>query len=124
RVPWAEDEQDDTSVTDGRPIAVNFLPYKLDGSGPQVGARTVLLQVDAASGEEQVLVEGDFDTTEAMWCPDGGRLAFVRTRDGSQRHRLDLWLADADGGNSCQVTHELASLSGLVWSPDGARIAF
>lgn len=124
RVPWAEDDQDDTGVTEGRPIVVNFLPYKLDGSGAQVGARTLLLQVDAETGEEQVLVEGDFDVAEAAWSPDGGRLAFVRSRDGSERHVMDLWLADADGGNARQATHELASISGLSWSPDGARIAF
>ena len=124
RVPWAEDDQDDTGITEGRPLVVNFLPYKLDGSGPQVGARTVLLQVDAESGDERVLVEGDFDVAQAAWSPDGRQLAFVRTRDGAERHLLDLWLADADGGNARQASRELASLSGLSWSPDGKRIAF
>ena len=124
RTPWAEDEQDDPDAGEGRPLVVNFLPYKLDGSGSQVGARTLLMQVDAESGEEQVLVEGDFDVAEAQWSPDGKRLAFVRSGDGKERHVLNLWLADADGRSAEQVTHGLVSLSALSWSPDGTRLAF
>jgi dipeptidyl aminopeptidase/acylaminoacyl peptidase len=124
KVPWAEDEDDDTSVTDGRPWVVNFLPYKLDGSGPVVGHRDVLLAVDAQSGDERVLVEGDFDVSSAQWSPDGKSLAFIRARSGTQRHLQDLWIADADGANARQVTHDQASISGIRWSPDGRSIAF
>lgn len=122
KVPWAEDEGDDIGVPNGRPWVVNFLPYKLDGSGPVVGYRTVLLQVDIASGDETVLVEGDFNVASAQWSPDGQSLAFVRARSGKQRHLQDLWLADADGGNARQVTEELVTVSGPRWSPDGRRI--
>lgn len=124
QVVWAEDAQDDTSVQDGRQLVVNFLPYKLDGMGPQVGRRTLLLDIDTATGEEHVLVGGDFDVAEAQWSPDGAQLAWIQGRSGAQRHRLDLWIADASGGNARQVTHELASISGLSWSPDGRSIAF
>jgi len=123
RVPWAEDDQDDTGVTQDRPLVVNHLPWKLDGSGPQVGGRTLLLQVDVQSGEEHVLVEGDFDVAEAQWSPDGRHLAFVRSRGGRERHLLDLWLADANGRNARQVTRTLASIAGLAWSPDGTTLA-
>lgn len=124
KVPWAEDEGDDIGITQGRPSVVTFLPYKLDGSGSIVGHRTVLLQVDAASGDEELLVDGDFDVANAQWSPDGKSLAFVRCRSGKQRHLQDLWLADTDGGNARQVTHELVSASGIRWSPDGSNIVF
>jgi len=124
-VPWAEDERDDTSRPDGeRPIVVNHLPFKLDGSGPVVGKRKHVFSIDVASGETQLVTRGDFDVKEAQWSPDGKRLAFVRTREGRQRHRHDLWIADADGADPKQVTPELASVSGIRWSPDGTKIVF
>ncbi len=123
RVAWAEDEDDDPA-RDGRPWVVDFLPWKMDGSGPRVGQRTHLLEIDAASGEERMLASGDFDVGTAQWSPDGSRLAYVRSRDGTQRHLQDLWLADADGGDARQVTRDLVTISGIRWSPDGRRIAF
>ena len=122
RTPWSVDADD---ATDGsnRPWVVTHLPWKLDGSGPQVGHRTVLLAMDVDSGDEQILVCGDFDVVEAAWSPDGKSLAYVRTRDGSQRHRMDLWLADGDGGNARLLADGLASIAGITWSPDGRTLA-
>jgi dipeptidyl aminopeptidase/acylaminoacyl peptidase len=124
QVPWAEEGHDDPEQGDGRPWVVNFLPYKFDGGGPVVGSRVHLLELDTGSGAERMLVEGDFDVKEARWSPDGRRLAFVRSRSGAQRHRSDLWLAEADGRNARQLTRDLAVVSGVSWSPDGARLAF
>src|SRR5690606_24621165 len=106
QVAWAEDARDHPDA-DSRPVAVNILPWKLDGSGPRAGFRTVLLEIDADSGEERVLVDGDFDVMEAAWSPDGTKLALIRGRGGMQRHGLDLWLADADGTNARQATSTL-----------------
>jgi dipeptidyl aminopeptidase/acylaminoacyl peptidase len=122
-VPWREDEHDDPEA-DSRPLVVCHLPYKLDGSGPTVGKRSRLVQVDADSGEIHPLVEGDFDVSDARWSPDGKVLAYSRKRGGSQRHQSDLWIADGDGGNARQVTDDLYSVSGIMFSPDGQTIAF
>jgi dipeptidyl aminopeptidase/acylaminoacyl peptidase len=120
---WAEDELDDPKARH-RPLVVTHLPYKLDGSGPKVGKRTRLIEIDAGSGEIRTLVEGDFDVSEAQWSPDHTTLAYARKRGGRQRHQSDLWLADADGGNARQVTDDLYSVSGLAFSPDGRTLAF
>ncbi|WP_281782056.1 S9 family peptidase [Lysobacter auxotrophicus] len=124
-VPWAEDERDDASRPDNeRPIVVNHLPYKLDGSGAAVGKRKHVFSVDVQSGDARQLTRGDFDVKEAQWSPDGKRLAFVRTREGRQRHRHDLWIADAQGADPKQLTTELASVTGIRWSPDGTKLVF
>ena len=122
-VDWAEDDRDDPSA-DNRPMVATFLPYKQDGSGFTIGKRTLLLRIDAESGDETVLASGDFNVTEAQWSPDGGRLAYVRSGDGRQRHRSALWTADADGGNARLRVGTLASISGIRWSPDGSTLAF
>lgn len=115
---------DGPASRNGLPVVADFLPYKLDGSGYTIGGRSHLFSVDAARGGMTALVEGDVDVGEACWSPDGGSLACVRKRGGRQRHRSDLWIADADGGNARQVTTDIASVLGVRWSPDSRRIAF
>ncbi|MDR0182972.1 alpha/beta hydrolase family protein [Lysobacter arvi] len=124
-VPWAECEQDDSSLPAGdRPLVVQHLPYKMDGSGPSVGKRTHLFRIDAASGEATQITHGDFDVEEARWSPDGRHLAYVRTREEKQRHRMDLWIADADGQHAHVATETIAAVSGVQWSPDSTRLVF
>lgn len=122
-VPWKEDEHDDPEASD-RPIVVRYLPYKIDGAGIRAGRRTRLVSIDVATGDVTPLVGGDFDVSDAMWSPDGTRLAYARKRDGMQRHQSDLWLADADGRNAHRLTTDLYAVSGIRFSPDGRRIAF
>ena len=130
-VPWSEhhDEGDaearQRSKDNGaaRPQVARFLPYKKDGSGVIVGERVQLFAADARSGELQPLVQGDCDVSGASWSPDGTRLAYIRNRDGRQRHRTDLWLADAEGRDPGQRTDSLASISKAEWSPDGRSLA-
>lgn len=106
------------------PIVANFLPYKLDGSGAVVGGRKHLFAVDADTGRMQPLVEGDFDVEQASWSPDGTRLAYVRKCGGRQRHRSELWLADADGGHPRRLETQLASVMAVRWAPGSDRISF
>lgn len=55
------------------------------------------------------------------WSPDGTRLAFVSTRDGSPQ----VWILDlAHGGEAHKVTSISTGASGIVWSPDGQNLLF
>lgn len=58
--------------------------------------------------------------------PDGRRVVFTVTR-----HELEntnpithVWLAEADGSHSVQLTQGDRSCTGPRWSPDGTRVAF
>ena len=55
-------------------------------------------------------------------APDGRRVAFVRT-DGDQRAEI-LTRMLSDGAESKIAVHEAPNVGGVVWSPDGARLAF
>jgi Tol biopolymer transport system component len=57
--------------------------------------------------------------SDPSFSPDGTKIAFDSTRDGSEA----MWLCDADGANPLRlaVVHQGGSPS---WAPDGTRIAF
>lgn len=54
------------------------------------------------------------------WSPDGGRIAFLSSRDGS----MQIWSIDPDGGEASRLTEHPTGIHGFAWSPDGSRIAF
>lgn len=55
----------------------------------------------------------------AVWSPDGTRIAFVSQRSGSN----NIWIMNADGTNQTQLT-KMKNAYSPVWSPDGTKIAF
>ena len=54
------------------------------------------------------------------WSPDGTKIAFASNRDES----YDIYVMDADGKNSVQLTRGRAKEVTPCWSPDGTKIAF
>ena len=56
----------------------------------------------------------------ARFSPEGGRVAFVSTRDGSPQ----IWVIALDGGEAQRVTSHDAGVDNLAWSPDGKWFSF
>lgn len=108
----------------GGPRVVWRLPYKADGLGYVLGQETHLFVLRMADGRCSRLTDGAFNVRAAAWSPDGSRLAMVRTRDGDDAHRTDLWTLQTDGSGARQLTHDLAQVLSPVWSPDGRSIVF
>lgn len=74
----------------------------------------------AADGTDQHrIVIADADNRNPQLSPDGRRLAFDSSADGSTQ----IVVSDPDGANPRPVTTESRS-GGASWSPDGTRIAF
>lgn len=99
------------------------LPYKTDGVGYIMSREIHLFRLHLATGDAEQLTDGAFDVFGFEVSPDGGRVAYVRTREGRYAHRTDLWTCELDGSGHRQLTHELATVMQPCWSPDGSRIA-
>ncbi|MFM9106866.1 MAG: TolB family protein, partial [Chloroflexota bacterium] len=71
------------------------------------------------------IVYGLAFASDPQISPDGGRVAFVisRNAEDTPRQRSAVWLCDADGAGLRQITSGDAAASPR-WSPDGARLAF
>lgn len=123
RVDCIEDGEDPGGSAGRPPQVATYAPYKQDGSGTVTGSRSHLFAIAVATGEATALTQGDFDVGAGAWSPDGRQLAYLRGRSGRDRHRTDLWLADAYGGEPRVLVDSLASLQAFAWSPDGRRIA-
>ena len=57
---------------------------------------------------------------QPAWSPDGGKIAFVSTRDGNP----EIYVMNADGTGVVNLSTNAASDLGPAWSPDGTRLAF
>jgi dipeptidyl aminopeptidase/acylaminoacyl peptidase len=57
----------------------------------------------------------------ARWSPDGHRIAFISSRDGSPQ----IYLLDADtAGDATRLTTLSGGADNIVWAPDGRSLAF
>jgi dipeptidyl aminopeptidase/acylaminoacyl peptidase len=79
---------------------------------------TTLWLMDADGSNKRQLMEGG----NALWSPDGGRIAFVKADDND---KPQIFLRSMDGeGLLTQVTSSEFAPRSMAWSPDGESIAF
>ena len=82
--------------------------------------RSHLWLLDVDSGRHRPLTTGQGSDAAPAWSPQGDRVAWISSREGSSQ----IWLRWLDTGQSAELTQLAESPSNLVFSPDGEWIAF
>jgi dipeptidyl aminopeptidase/acylaminoacyl peptidase len=110
-----------------KPIVIDRYQFKKDVSG-YLGNRYERLYVfDIKTRVASLLTEGNFDSSEPAWSPDGDLIAFSSRREGDpDRHaNSDIYVIEAIKGAKAR---KLTSWEGPdytpVFSPDGKQIAY
>jgi len=76
--------------------------------------------VPLRGGEPVQLTTSEGADFHPRWSPDGERIAFVSTRDGTPQ----IYTIAVHGGEAARLTGISTGAHDPVWSPDGTRIAF
>ena len=79
-----------------------------------------LWMVRSDGTDHRPLTSGKYTEGQPAWSPDGKRLAYVSTRDGSPQ----IYVRWMDNGQTSPITKVQEPPSGIAWSPDGSQIAF
>ncbi len=82
--------------------------------------RSHLWLLDVDGERHRPLTSGKGSDGEAVWSPNGDRIAWVSAREGSSQ----IWVRWMDSGQTAVLTQLTEAPAGLSWSPDGRLLAF
>ena len=102
------------------PDSASVLYCTTDDLDPPRKNESDIFRVDTKTRAITRLITGGINTYPVL-SPDGKRIALRKIVDGSNS---EVYVADADGSNLRNLTHDPAFDGWPAWSPDGRRIAF
>lgn len=119
--------QPDTSspLTESQPeiIIEPVVPVAASGSIAVTmydGATQGIFGLEVGQAGIAPLVTGTSDSRQPTWSPDSRYLAFSSHRDGN----WELYVLDANTGETRRLTYDLAYEGAPSWSPDGLWLAY
>ncbi|HEV2387640.1 MAG TPA: prolyl oligopeptidase family serine peptidase [Candidatus Acidoferrales bacterium] len=113
--PWSE-------VSGGGTVPPPFWSH--DGSTLYYPSNGQLWQVAAAGGSPRPAWNAAGREGGFALSPDGTRVAFVRAAGKGPGQGSDLIVRSLAGGAEIRAAHDPYSVRGIVWSPDGAHLAY
>jgi dipeptidyl aminopeptidase/acylaminoacyl peptidase len=109
---------------DGMRLAITALECPVCApEEPIVGdVPTAIYRVDIDGSNALRLTEPNYDSPTS-WSADGFELSFLRF-DLSGEFPTRAFTISANGGNASEILGGAAAYGGLLWSPDGSRVAY
>jgi dipeptidyl aminopeptidase/acylaminoacyl peptidase len=101
---------------DGKSVA--FVVNRIDLA--KNAGNTDIWLVPIAGGAARQLTQSDKRDDTPRWSPDGKRLAFISSRDGTPQ----VWILEVANGEARKLTSISTGADGVIWSHDGAHLAF
>ena len=83
------------------------------------GSRTALWMMNSDGNGHRAITDGPNGVGSPRWSPDGNRLLYGRSEDGSAQ----VFLRWMDSGQTAELTNVTESPGSITWSPDGDWIA-
>jgi Tol biopolymer transport system component/DNA-binding winged helix-turn-helix (wHTH) protein len=97
------------------------LAYVVSRRNTNIWELDVTAQHPVSTDQAKVVDPSNRIDLDPAFSPDGGKVAFMSDRSGSQ----EIWVTDQEGHTSVQLTHFGGPMTGSPsWSPDGSQIAF
>lgn len=85
-----------------------------------VGGQQDIFALAAGQAQPIRLTDHAADDRDAVWSPDGQKIAFASRREGN----WDLYVLDIQSGEIARLTYDLAFEAGPTWSPDSLWVAY
>jgi dipeptidyl aminopeptidase/acylaminoacyl peptidase len=100
----------------------NWIVFTRRAWDPDANKTTTNLWLVSKDGKSlrQLTSARHFADTSPRWSHDGGTIAFLSNRGGSQQ----IWTIRLDGGEARQLTKFPVDVGSMQWSPTGAHLAF
>ncbi|MCC6532017.1 MAG: PD40 domain-containing protein [Burkholderiales bacterium] len=95
----------------------------LESSGVTLNIHSVAFD----GSEPKKLTDNVYSNASPVWSPDGKRIAFVSSREAdtrAERARGDIYVMNADGSESINLTRNAHEDNYPAWSADGRTIYF
>lgn len=85
-----------------------------------------LWRVAVSTKKETRITQGDFSILSYQLSDDGKKIVYHRapTPQIEDQDQSEVWIADADGANAREITHNRVEESGAALSPDGSQVLF
>ena len=104
---------------EAQPLWMRFPAISPDGKTIVFSYKGDLFTVPAGGGQARQITTNAAYDAYPVWSPDGSRIAFASTREGS----FDIYVIDKDGGAPIRLTTHSTDETPMAWS-DNSHVLF